>query len=251
MWICGAACLPDGGDLGILVAMNTLTRGMVAEFMGTFLFVFFGCASIIMTQKDLGANGSLVTIALAHGLTLGVMITACMYVSGGQLNPAVSIGLVVAGKQKPVQAVAFIVAQLLAASCAAGMLQLILSPDVANHQSVKLGATIGTLTNHVNTQGVFLVEAIATFALMVSVLMSTVDARAHKLGGLVIGLTLAAAIMAIGPLTGASLNPARTFGPAICGSHWDMHWVYWAGPVFGASAAAFVYKVVWDSKPST
>ncbi len=230
--------------------MNNLARGIVSEFIGTFALVFFGCASIVIGQKALGGNGSLITVALAHGLILTIMVTACMYISGAQFNPAVSIGLLLIGKQKPVQAVAFIVSQLAAAAAAAGVLQLILSPDVANEATVKLGATIGILTVHDNTQGVFLVEAIATFALMTSILMGTVDSRAHKIGGFTIGLTVAACILAFGPLTGASMNPARTFGPALCGNHWDMHWVYWAGPVFGSCVAAFVYKVVWDSKPS-
>lgn len=250
MWTFGDAWLPVFDNHGILAGMNTLARGMVAEFIGTFFLIFVGCASIILGQKQLGPHGSLITVALAHGLILSIMVTACMYISGAQFNPAVSIGLVVAGKQKPGQAGAFIVTQLIAAACGAGMLQLILSPDVANHPEVKLGATIGTLTMHADTQGVFLMEAIATFGLMMAILMGTVDSRAHKLGGFTIGLTVAACILAIGPLTGASMNPARTFGPAICGKHWDMHWVYWAGPVFGASVAAFVYKVVWDSKPS-
>lgn len=225
--------------------MPRLLPGCIAEFIGTFAFVFFGVLSIVLTLPALGGHGNLVTIALAHGLTMSVVITACMAISGGQNNPAVSIGLVIAGKQSPQQAAAFIVSQLLAAACAAGLIQLLLGTGVANDPAVRLGATIGSLTDKGDIGAVFGLEAVLSFVLMISVIAGTVDERAHKLGGFVIGLTIAACILAAGPLTGASMNPARTFGPAICGRHWDMHWVYWAGPVVGACVAAVVYRVVW------
>lgn len=228
--------------------MPSLTKGVVAEFIGTFFLVFVGCASIILLKKELGADASLVSIALAHGLILSVMVTACLYVSGAQFNPAVSLALAIIGKQPPVKAAAFIVAQLLAAATAAGMLQYLLTPEIANDGNVRLGATIGTLTKLQNFQGVVIFETIATFALMTSILMGTVDSRAHKLGGFTIGLTIAALILAIGPLTGASMNPARTFGPAICGNHWDMHAAYWLGPCAGAAAAALLYKGLWEER---
>ena len=219
----------------------------MAEFVGTFALVFFGVGSIILTHATPNAGAGLVTVALAHGLALAVAITALMHISGGQFNPAVSIGLIVAGKQKPARAVLFIVAQLLAAATAAGLWQRFL-PGVANAEECKLGATIGALTNAHNESAVFGIEAILTFFLMTSVLAGTVDERAHKLGGFTIGLTLAASILAAGPLTGASLNPARTFGPAVCGRHWDMWWVYWAAPIFGACVAALIYRKFWQSR---
>lgn len=227
-----------------------LTQGCAAEFIGTFALVFFGVLSIVISQPALGGAAGLATIALAHGLILSVMVTACMFVSGAQFNPAVSIALIVAGKQSPRQAAIFIVTQLIAAACAAGLVQLLLTPSVANAESVKLGATIGSMTQQGAEIKVLVLEAILTFALMTAILAGTVDARAHKLGGFTIGLTVAACILAAGPLTGASMNPARTFGPAICGRHWDMHWVYWAGPVIGACAAAATYRWVWDDPDS-
>ncbi|MFM9995415.1 MAG: aquaporin [Phycisphaerales bacterium] len=225
--------------------MSKLAQGCVAEFLGTFALVFFGVGSIILTQPATGGAGSLVTVALAHGLILSIFVTACMYVSGAQFNPAVSIALAVIGKQSGKQAAAFILAQLLAAACGAGLWQLVLGPGTANADAVKLGATIGSLTVAGDTPAVLGIEVVLTFALMVSILMGTVDERAHKLGGFTIGLTVAACILAAGPLTGASMNPARTFGPALCGRHWDMHWVYWAAPLLGATAAALVYRSVW------
>jgi aquaporin TIP len=229
--------------------MNKLAQGCIAEFVGTFGLVFFGVLSIVMTHSGYAA-GSLVTIALAHGLILSIGVTACMYISGAQFNPSVSIALAVIGKQSPVQAGAFVVSQLAAAVAAAGLVRFILTPEVANDTTVRLGATIGKLTDAGNVSGVLITEAVLTFFLMASILMGTVDGRAHKLGGFVIGLTVAACILAAGPLTGASMNPARTFGPALVGDHWLMHWVYWAGPVAGACAAAFLYKTVWTPRQS-
>jgi MIP family channel proteins len=231
--------------------MTKSTQACVSEFLGTFALVFFGCASIIVTRGSIGGEriyeggGGLMVVAFAHGLALAVATCAGMYISGGQFNPALSLGLVVAGKQSLGRAIGFIVVQLVGAACAAGLLQVVLSPSVANSADVKLGATIGKLTEMRFFWGVIAFEAVATFALMMAMLASTVDDRAHKLGGFVIGLTFAAAMLAIGPLTGGSMNPARSLGPALSGSHWDMHWAYWVGPIAGACLAAVVYREVW------
>lgn len=223
--------------------MNNLSRGCIAEFIGTFALVFFGAASIVLTQDNIGA-GSLVTVAMAHGLSLVVFVTACMYISGAQFNPAVSIGLLVIGKQKAPQAFAFIAAQLVAAVCAAGALVFLLGRDMTD--PVRLGATLGSLTDAGDIKAVLGIEFLMTFALMFVIMATVVDDRAHKLGGFCVGLVVAMCIVAFGPLTGASMNPARSFGPALYG-YWDMHWVYWAAPIAGAITAAVVYKVVWES----
>src|SRR5262249_21366485 len=124
------------------------------------------------------------------------------------------------GKQTPVKAAVFIVVQLLAAACAAGLVRVVVGPDIRHAKKAgDLGATMGKLTADGNIPGVFILEAIMTFALMFAVMAGTVDERAPKLGGFVIGLTVTMDILAGGPLTGASMNPARTFGPAICGNH--------------------------------
>lgn len=218
----------------------------VAEFIGTFALVFFGACSIVLTHDALGGHGGLLSIALAHGLVLSVMISACAALSGAQFNPAVSIALLLIGKQGPARTGAFVLTQLIAAAAAAALLQWVLTPEIANAPSVRLGATIGALTDQGRSQAVLVLEILASFALMTSILMGTIDPRAPKLGGFTIGLTVAAMILAIGPLTGASMNPARTFGPALIGGHWDMAWIYWAGPVLGAAAAAVVYKLFWE-----
>lgn len=228
--------------------MKSLVPGCVAEFLGTFALTFFGCASIMLTAPAAGSAGSLATVALAHALILFVFVAGCMYISGAQFNPAVSIGAVVAGKQGAGQAAAFIVCQLLAAACAVGMLRLLLPGDVANSAEAMHGATIGSMTKAGMMWQVVGVEAILTFALMFVVLTTTVDERGHKLGGLPIGLTVGACILAAGPLTGASMNPARSFGPAVCGNHWMMFPAYVIGPVAGAVLAALVYRAFWAKK---
>lgn len=235
--------------------MNKLFPACVAEFLGTFALTFFGAGAIILTNADAvkplgmsGAPGGLLTVALAHGLILFCFICGCGYISGAQFNPAVSLGACLAGKLKPVNAAFHVVAQLFGAACAAGMLQFLLTPEVANHAGPKLGATIGAMTTSGNLTGVIGIEAIMTFALVFVVLTAAVDERAGKLGPLAIGMTVTACILAAGPLTGASMNPARTFGPAICGKHWDMFHAYLIGPAIGAILAAMVYRMFWNQK---
>ncbi|MBC7834610.1 MAG: aquaporin [Phycisphaerales bacterium] len=235
--------------------MNRLVQGCIAEFLGTFALVFFGAASIIIAAspaagaQPVAPTAGLVTVALAHGLILAVFVSACMYISGAQFNPAVSIGLVVAGKQSPVTAGAYIASQLAAASLAAGALVFFLGDDLAIRGGGELGATIGRFTKEENVLAVVGIEAIMTFALMFVILGAVVDERAHKFAGAQVGMVVAACIVAAGPLTGASMNPARTFGPALVGGFWEMHWAYWVAPVLGASLAALVYKAVWMSRP--
>lgn len=230
--------------------MNLLTRGCVAELIGTFLFVLFGVGSIVLTHSPVAgetAAGSLLTVAVAHGLALGLVITATMYISGGQINPAVSIGLLSIGKQSVKQTAAFIASQCLGAVCAAGILIVLLGRGLT--EPVKLGATLGSFSagDSRNVVGVFGLEFFMTFALMFIVLAAVVDQRAHKLGGMCVGLIVTTCVVAFGPLTGASMNPARSFGPALYG-YWDMHWVYWVAPIAGAVVAALIYRAVWEER---
>ncbi|MCB9845232.1 MAG: aquaporin [Phycisphaeraceae bacterium] len=236
--------------------MPTMARGCIAEFLGTFALVFFGAGAIILTRAVVpgeAAPGSLVTVALAHGLVLGVFVPACMYISGAQFNPAVSIGLLLIGKQPARTAIAYIITQLIAAACAAGMLVFLLGSQLANNDSVRLGATLGSFSmgETANLRGLFGLELIMTFALMFIILTAVVDKRAHKVAGVAVGMTVAMCIVAFGPLTGASMNPARTFGPAIYGHFGDHHWVYWVATILGACLAALTYRAVWQPTEDT
>ncbi len=236
--------------------MNQTPRACVAEFLGTFALVFFGVGAVYAVSENSNIHIEAASIpselmrtlivALAHGLILGIAITCTMAISGGQLNPAVSVGLVVAKKQSPVRAAVLIVSQLAGAVAAAKMVDILIAPSSPNSTGLLLGATQGSMSALGNWPHGLLLEAIMTFALMMAVLAGTVDARAPKLGGFVIGLTVAVCILVGGKYTGAAMNPARAFGPALVAGHWDMHWMYWAGPVIGAALAAVTYRAVWE-----
>ncbi|MFN0010030.1 MAG: aquaporin [Phycisphaerales bacterium] len=230
--------------------MKSLVPGCVAEFLGTFALTFFGCAAIMLRAPEVGGHGSLITVALAHALILYVFVGGCMYISGAQFNPAVSIGAVIAGKQGVGRAAAFIVCQLAAAAAAVALLGVLLPREVFDHEPAQHGATIGHMTRAGLVWQVIGIEAIMTFCLMFVILTTTVDERAHKMGGLPIGLTVGACILAFGPLTGSSMNPARSFGPALVGDHWTMFHAYIIGPVAGAVVAALVWKALF-AKPTT
>jgi MIP family channel proteins len=221
-------------------------KASLAEFVGTFALMFAGGGAIIVTGGD-----NLVAIAFAHGLILAVMVSATMHISGGQINPAVSIALGLVGKQPWSKAGVFIVAQVLGAVVAALLLKTLLS---GAYEVGNLGATLGEFSraggeNYAPAK-VLGLEAIATFFLMFVIMGTAVDQRGigktAAIGGLGIGLTLTAAILCIGPATGASLNPARSFGPALVAGAWTMHWAYWVGPIVGAALAAFAYKLVLE-----
>lgn len=210
---------------------RNLTRQCVAEAIGTFALIFIGVGAIY----NLGAiPGGLLGIALAHGLTIAVMVSATAGISGGHLNPAVTFGLLVGGKISLKDSIAYWIAQL-AGATAAGLLaaQFIGMPAVATG-TPDLGDKISQL------QGIG-IEAVLTFFLVFVVYGSAVDARAPKIGGLAIGLTVALDILFGGPLTGAAMNPARTFGPALASGHWNNHLVYWIGPMLGGLLAGLVY----------
>ncbi len=220
-------------------------RAALAEFVGTFALMFVGGGAIIVTGGE-----NLVAIALAHGLILAVMVSATMHISGGQINPAVSTALALIGRQPWSRAAVFITAQFAGAIVAAFLLKTLLDGpyDVGN-----VGATLGAFSNsageHVSAGKTIVLEAIATFMLMFVIMGTAVDDRGvgktAAVGGFGIGLTVAAAILFIGPLTGASLNPARSFGPALIAGAWDMQWAYWVAPILGASLAAFAYQATF------
>lgn len=212
-------------------------KPFLAEAIGTFGLIFFGAGSIIMNEFTGGGVG-LVGIALAHGIVLAVVITATAHISGGHINPAVTIGVWIGRKIEARMAVIYIVAQLLGATVAAAFLAALYpagAVDAASLGTPMLAPGIGISTGIV-------IEAILTFFLVFTVFGTAVDSRAPNLGGWAIGLVLVFAILAGGPLTGASLNPARTFGPALVGGYWTGHIVYWAGPILGGIVAAGIYS---------
>ncbi|HVE77657.1 MAG TPA: aquaporin [Gemmatimonadaceae bacterium] len=217
--------------------MRDAYRHFLAEFIGTFALVFVGGAAI-MAANATGAG--LVAVALAHGLILSVMVTALMRISG-HFNPAVTVGFLAARRIEPMMGGLYIVAQILGA-IAAGYALKALTPDQL-FEAVRGGGQQVAL--EITGAQAFFLEVIATFFLVFVVFGTAVDPQAPKVGGFAIGLTVTADILAIGPLTGGSMNPARSLGPAVASRVFEGQGIYWAGPLVGGLAAALLYDLLF------
>jgi MIP family channel proteins len=237
-------------------------KACAAEVVGTFFLCFAGIAAILSTQAPINSGIGLVGIALAHGLALSVAVSNFGGISGAHFNPAVTAGMLVTCRIRFLTAVCYVIAQLLGASLAAGACLAIF--PVSASDAAKLGTPLPPDAEWVTTTMVLSVEAVLTFLLVTSVFGAAVDERgkAVKIGGFAIGLTVAFDILAGGPLTGASMNPARSFGPAFvrwasavanqdaaaARAAWDWHGYYWGGPMIGAVVAALFYHHVLMDK---
>src|SRR6266540_340160 len=209
----------------------------VAELIGTFALVFVGAATGIY-------NAGLLAVALAHGLTLAVFAYAFGHISGTHINPAVTFGLALNGTVKWSEAVVYWVAQFVGALLAAFTLHAIVG--VVSGDAFAAAKTAGVLTDKFPYYALA-VEALLTFFLVNTVLHTAVAGKAGPLAGWAIGTTLTIAILAGGPLTGASLNPARTFGPAVvagAAGNPMMYFIYFVGPFLGAAVAVGVYRLL-------
>ena len=224
--------------------MNRLSAALIAEAIGTFLFFFVGAGSVILAAHA-GANGpGLIGIAFAHGLALAVMVSAFGAISGGHFNPAVTVAVRLAGRIEWTHAAAYVVAQLIGAA-AAGYLLAAVMPDAAAKASF-LGTP--TLDPAISIGAGIAIEAVLTLVLVFAVFGTAVDRRAPRLGGMAIGLAVSADVLMGGPLTGAAMNPARWFGPALASGHWDNWYVWWVGPLIGAIVAAVIYRYVLEGE---
>ena len=215
---------------------------LLAECLGTFVFCFAGIAAILSATPAVGSGAGIVGIALAHGLALSVAVNAFGGISGAHFNPAVSVGFFVAGRLQPLTLGLYIVAQLLGATIAA-IICRILFPAEAVVQA-QLGLPLPAVW--ARPMAVMLGEFVMTFVLMTAYFGTAVDTRGQgvKIGGFGIGLTFAVNILAGGALTGASMNPARSFGPALVVGNFAWHWLYWVAPLGGACVAALLYEKV-------
>ena len=210
----------------------------LAEFLGAFTLLFVGAGYVVVSG---GAN--IVGVALAHGLAIATMVAAFGYVSGAVFNPALSIALWSIRKIDGPKAISYIIAQL-AGACFGFLAVKLLLLREASLAKLALPALNDALSMF---EGV-LIEAILTFFLMI-VILSVIDENGpSQLAGLIIGLVIAMDIFAGGALTGAAMNPARAFGPALLEGNWDNHIVYWVGPIMGAVVAALAHKYVFDKK---
>ena len=215
-------------------ALDVDPRKLVAEIVGTFALIFMGAGSII------AFGDNIVAVALAHGLAIALLVSALGHVSGGLFNPALTLGLWVTRRMDTANTASYIIAQLIGAVL--GALALVaLYPEVLRDR-----AELGTpLLNGVTfAQGVG-IELILTVFLMLAVFGTALDKRGPNIGGFGIGLVLTMDILAAGRFTGAAMNPARAFGPALINQSWDDHLVYWIGPIAGAVLAALLYHYVF------
>ncbi len=217
-------------------------RALVAEAIGTFFLCFAGIAAIVSTSEPISSGAGLVGIALAHGIALAIAVSIFAGVSGSHFNPAVTIGLLSTGRIGVPSAALYIVAQLIGATAAAAACNFIFPEAAVN--AAQLGIPLPA--DWVTVPVLVVTEFILTFLLMTAVFGTAVDGRAPsmKLGGFAIGLTVTFDILAAGTVTGASMNPARSFGPALIHGNFAWHGYYWLAPIAGAVVAALLYQFV-------
>ena len=212
-----------------------LVRRATAEAIGTFALVFAGCGAIVTDAQREGALG-VVGIGLVFFLVLLAAIAALGHVSGAHFNPAVSLSFSLT-RHLPHRDLGAYVAAQLGGAVTAGLLLLVVWPDAP--------ASLGATVPHIAVGRAVVLELVLTALLMLVITSVATDTRAV---GAPAALAIAAAVglasIAFGPLTGASLNPARSFGPALASGEWQDFWVYLAGPLLGAPLGALAYQYV-------
>ena len=203
------------------------TKNLVAEFVGTFALIFIGAGALAIGECGL------LEVALAHGFVVIGFIYAYGHISGTHINPAVTLGLLIAGEIEFVAAIGYWVVQFMGGILGAVMLNVLL-PNPSD-----LGVTI--LSDGVGVGQGLVVEIVGTFFLVNTIFNTAVSGKAGNFDGLAIGLTLIFCILMGGPLTRAAFNPARTLGPAIVSGNYADIWLYFVGPCVGAVLAALLY----------
>jgi MIP family channel proteins len=220
----------------------------VAEFLGTFVLVFAITLSVSLFINPQGTGSDWVVVGLVHFLTLFVLVMALGSISGAHLNPAITLGLLALRKIRPNDAAVYVLLQLAGAVAGALMTKFLLIDDLADQQNV--GATALNLSILGGDFQGFVAELLGTFALVTAVVAVAVNPRAARdWSGLAIGGALGFAVLIIGPLTGAALNPARWFGPALVSGEWNTPLLYIFAPLVGGVLAAITYWYVFVEGP--
>ena len=225
-----------------------LGGALLVEFVGTFALCVTGILAVHHSEA------TWLPVALASGLILAAMVSAADHTSGGHFNPALTLGLLVAGRMKAVAAVGYLVIQLLAGVVAS--LAVYVMFGGGQHAAQVVLAAAPRLGSEINAAGGLLAETVLTFFWVFTYCGTVGDARAARVGGLAVGAAVAAGVLVAGPLTGAGLNPARSFGPTLIGwtspdaaGAWRHHWIYWLGPLIGGCLAALVYSLaLWPRR---
>ena len=214
--------------------MIPMVRKMAGEFVGTFAMVFAGTGAIVI---DHATSGSVthVGIAITFGLVVLAMIYAVGDVSGAHLNPAVTLGFVAARRLEAKAIIPYVASQIAAALTASFLLRILFPKDLMLGGTIPAGSAIQS----------FVLEAVLTFILMFVILCVSTGAKEKGLmAGVAIGAVIGLEAMFAGPISGASMNPARSLAPAIVSGHFEFLWVYLAGPILGASLASLACACV-------
>lgn len=219
-----------------LVSVPKLHQEFVAELVGTFTLVFAGTGAVVANSVSGGAVTH-VGIALTFGAVVAAMIYALGHTSGAHMNPAVTLAFWAGGSLPTKKVVPYIAAQVLGAVAASAVLKVAFAEGAGN-----LGATLPRDGAWMQSM---VLEVVLTFVLMLVILGSGLDKRAPVgFAGVAIGLTVGLEAMCMGPITGASMNPARSFSPALVAGVWQHQWLYWVAPIVGAQLAVVVYRVL-------
>jgi aquaporin TIP len=240
----------EADDLGLAT-----WRAVVAEFIATAVFVLVGTGAVISASNALDGGGTasfIVAVALAFGIAIAVLVAATARISGGHINPAVTFAAVMAGRMKVSTGVLYVAAQLAGAVVGSLILKTIIAGPIEGHLGANAlnvyNGSAGLLSSEVGdgAGAALLLEASFTFLLVFVVFATAVDPKGPRhLAPIAIGLAVLAAHLVCIPMTGTSINPARSFGPAVAGNFWTDHWVFWLGPLIGAGIAALVYESVF------
>jgi MIP family channel proteins len=221
---------------------NRIAPKLLAEFIGTFAFVFIGAGAAAVVGKGVGLPG-ITAVAFAHGLAIMAFAFAYGPVSGGHMNPAVTIGVLAAGAMRVGEAIGYIISQLIGGIAGALLLRAVLGGTATGLGMPALahGLALGATTVTITPEAGFMIEALLAFFLVTVVLSTAVAGRAGNLAPLAIGMTLTFNIVMGGVLTGAPFNPARALGPMVATGKFDDAWLYVLAPIVGAIVAAIVH----------
>ncbi len=223
-------------------AINENTKRIIAELIATFTFVFLGVGAVgAASAANVQFGSALIWIAIGHGIgiTLGIIVFG--RISGAHINPAVTFAALIAGRIYWVDAIRYMAAQLF------GAIVAILLLRVGFGQVENLG--VHAISGNINVGQGLVIEIILTFILVFTVFAAAMDKRALALfAPFAVGLVVLAEHLVAVPLTGASMNPARSFGPALLSNAWADHWVYWVGPLIGAALAAVAYTIIFGDE---
>jgi aquaporin TIP len=224
-------------------------RSSLAEFIATFLFVFIGAGSVVsisifLDHADSSRTGAkFILIAMSHGLAIAVLVSATARISGGHINPAVTFSIMLAKKLSIMTGAMYITAQLFGAILGALLLKSVIPEALHN------GLGTHGLAMYIDPTAGVVIEAVLTFALVFVIFTTAVDTKGlGNIAPFAIGITVLIDHLIAIPLTGASMNPARTLGPAFAMNAWNDHWVYWVGPLLGGGVASILYTYIFASK---